>query len=166
MRRKRSDTTGGVLTRTMAARQLEVRYVTSVDVPQTEPLRTPQDVLAVLRPIMAGRLQESLILLHLDARRRLIGWEEVAKGALNAVRASLRDIFRSALVVNAAAIVLSHNHPSGDPTPSPDDVALTERLHAAADLLGVSVLDHIVIADEGADSFAVSSLLQFPNTST
>ena len=149
------------------ARQLEVRYMAGVEVPDAAPLRTPLQVAAVLGPIMEGRPQEVMIVLHLDARHRLIGWEESAKGALNVVHVSPRDVYRSALTVGAAAIIVSHNHPSGDPSPSPDDMELTRRLRAAADLIGVPMLDHIVMGDAGFYSFAEERLVQsLPAAST
>ena len=143
------------------ARQLEVRYMAGVDVPDAAPLRTPLQIAAVLRPIMEGRLVEALVVLHLDARHRLIGYEVSAIGALNVVHVSPRDVYRSALTVGAAAIIVSHNHPSGDASPSPDDLELTRRLRAAADLIGVPMLDHIVMGD-GFYSFSEERLVHTP----
>jgi DNA repair protein RadC len=64
-----------------------------------------------------------------------------------------REVFKVAMLANAACVVLAHNHPSGDPTPSPDDVALTDRLVRAGELLGVKVLDHLILGDEAYYSF-------------
>ena len=130
------------------------------------PLRTPATVVEVLRPIMEGRLQEVLIVLHLDGRHHLIGWEEVAKGSANVVHVSARDIFRSALAVNAVAIIVSHNHPSGSADPSPEDCDLTRRLRAAADLVGIPLLDHIVIGADGYYSFSDSRLVRMQSEPT
>lgn len=67
----------------------------------------------------------------------------------NPITIQPRDVFKAAILVNAAGIIVAHNHPSGDPTPSPDDRALTTRLRAAGQLLGVAVIDHIVVGHEG-----------------
>lgn len=159
---KRTKPAGATAPTMMTARQLEVRYARGVDVPCTDTLRTSRALADVLRPIMEGRVQEALIVLHLDARHRLIGWEETAKGAMNVVHVCPRDIFRSAIAVGAAVICVAHNHPSGDPTPSTDDVALTNRLRTAAEIVGVPLIDHLILADEGFFSFTDGRITRLP----
>ena len=123
------------------------------------PVRTPiaaRDHLSDL----ARLEQEELHVLALDGRHRLIARFAAARGALNVVHVSPRDVYRRLLREGAAACIVAHNHPSGDPSPSPDDGELTQRLRAAGDLVGIAMLDHLVIANEGFYSFAEERLVQ------
>ncbi len=83
----------------------------------------------------------------LDSKHRVLRTTIVASGTLNAAHVEPRDVFREAAVGGAAAIVLFHNHPSGDPSPSPDDKELTRRLAAAGVLMGIDLVDHIVLGE-------------------
>ena len=98
---------------------------------------------------LADEANEVVAVVLLDGRHRAIGWHIVARGRLNACSVEPADIFRAAIIANAAAIVLAHNHPSGDPTPSDDDRRLTQRIYRCGETLGVHLLDHIVIASSG-----------------
>jgi DNA repair protein RadC len=113
----------------------------------------PSDAAAYLAD-MAALEQEELHVLALDGRHRPLARHVVARGSLNVVHVSPRDVFRRLLRESAAGAIVAHNHPSGDPTPSEDDVDLTRRLHAAGDTVGVPLLDHLVIASGGFHSFA------------
>src|SRR6185503_19729516 len=81
----------------------------------------------------------------LDTRHRLLSVRVVSVGSLDASTATPRDVFREAVVARAAAVILFHNHPSGDPSPSRDDVAVTRQLVAAGTLLGIDVIDHVIL---------------------
>ncbi len=83
----------------------------------------------------------------LDTKHRVLRTTIVASGTLNSTVVEPRDVFREALLAGAAAVVAFHNHPSGDPSPSPEDVTLTRRLRAAGTLMGVDVVDHVVLGD-------------------
>jgi DNA repair protein RadC len=83
----------------------------------------------------------------------VIAYHEVSRGTLDATLVHPREVFKAALLSNAASIILTHNHPSGDPTPSPDDHQLTRRLVDAGRLIGVEVLDHIIVGDGRYFSF-------------
>jgi len=91
--------------------------------------------------------KEYFITLHLDGKNRIVCMEEVSVGSLNQSIVHPREVFKTALLSSAAAIVLIHNHPSGDPLPSREDREITRRLKEAGDLLGIRVLDHIIIGD-------------------
>ena len=91
--------------------------------------------------------QEQMKLLLLNTKSRLIGETDISKGTVNSAVISLRELFVEALQKNAVSIVLLHNHPSGDPTPSKEDVLITRRIQEAGRLIGVELLDHIVIGD-------------------
>jgi DNA repair protein RadC len=117
------------------------------------PVKSPREVVALLGTI-AEQEQEELHVLGLDARHHAVTRFLAAKGSLNVVHVHPRDVFRRLVREGAAAAIVAHNHPSGDPSPSPDDLALTRRLAAAGDLLGVPLLDHLVIARRGFHSFS------------
>ena len=106
---------------------------------------TPQIVCDLLGPEMRALRRESLRILLLDTRYQLIRQEEISLGTMNESLAHPREIFRPALVHSAYAVIVAHNHPSGDPTPSEADHRLTRRLAEAASLLQITLLDHIVI---------------------
>jgi DNA repair protein RadC len=97
--------------------------------------------------LFKGELQESFLVLYLDGRNRVASWREVSRGTLNSSMVHPRDVFGTAFILPAAAVILLHNHPSGDPSPSPEDKALTHRMKQVGELMDVAVLDHIIITD-------------------
>jgi DNA repair protein RadC len=101
-------------------------------------------------PLVAGLDREQFWVLLLNGKNRAIGLNLVSVGALTAALVHPREVMKPAILGNAAAVVLVHNHPSGDPAPSTEDLALTQRLCAAGELLGIRVLDHIVVGHDGA----------------
>jgi DNA repair protein RadC len=108
-------------------------------------LRTPEEVARHLGPRYASRPVETFGLLALDIRHRLKKEAVVSVGCLTASLVHPREVFQEAVVARAAALVLFHNHPSGDPEPSAEDVSLTRRLAGAGALMGIEVLDHVVL---------------------
>lgn len=104
------------------------------------------DAFARLQPRFAGVRQELFIALALDVRNMVLAEIEVARGCLTGVEVHPREVFRPLIRVSAAAVVVSHNHPSGDPRPSPEDLALTDRLRKVGELVGIPVLDHVIVA--------------------
>ena len=100
----------------------------------------PQDAVRLAAAILAGADVERVLALHFNIKHRLIGVHVVSVGTLDAALVSPRDTFKAALLSNAAAVVIAHNHPSGDPTPSGEDRALCDRLRQAGELLGVTCL--------------------------
>jgi DNA repair protein RadC len=103
--------------------------------------------------------KEHFIALHLDSKNRLLCLEIVSVGSLNASIVHPREVYKSALLSSAAAIVFVHNHPSGVPEPSREDIELTTRLKEASDLLGIRLLDHVIIGTDRHYSFADSGIL-------
>lgn len=101
---------------------------------------------------LRGFDREHFVVLHLDAQNRLLARETVAVGSLTKTWLTAREVFKGAVVNNSAAVVLVHNHPSGDATPSDEDRAVTARLEEAGRILGIPVLDHVVVAAGGCRS--------------
>ena len=108
-------------------------------------IRDPKDAARLVRSRLASTTEEHFWLLCLDTRHRVIRAEEISKGTLDASLAAPREIFRAALMHNSAAVIVAHNHPSGDPEPSPDDLETTTRLHKAGALLGITLVDHLIL---------------------
>lgn len=110
-------------------------------------LRSPTEVAAYLLPTYGSRPIEQFGMVMLDAKHRVLRTTIVSVGALDGTIVHPREVFREAMTTGAVAIVVFHNHPSGDPAPSEDDLALTDRLVEAGDLIGIEVLDHVVLGD-------------------
>ena len=111
-------------------------------------VRSPADVAQFLIAEMAHLEQEHFRVLYLDTRNRLMGVETIYVGSLNASHIRVSEVFRDAVKRNCAAIIVAHNHPSGDPTPSPEDVEVTRQLAAAGKLLDIEVLDHLIVGQQ------------------
>ncbi len=108
-------------------------------------VRSPSDAAQLLMAEMSHLEQEHFRVLFLDTRNRLLGIETLYVGSLNASNIRVSEVFRDAVKRNCAAIIVTHNHPSGDPTPSPEDVEVTRQLAEAGELLNIEVLDHLII---------------------
>jgi DNA repair protein RadC len=113
---------------------------------QRRAIHSPADAADLVKYEMSGFEQEHLRVILLDTRNRVLDIVEVYQGSLNSSPVRVGELFKAAIRRNAAALIVIHNHPSGDPTPSPDDVAVTRAIVQAGKLLDVDVLDHLVIA--------------------
>lgn len=131
--------------RLAAAFELGRRGLASGGEPSPPRIRGPEDVFRIMAPQLRGQTQEEFHALHLNAQHGVIREVLVTRGILDASLIHPREVFRPALEVSAAAVILVHNHPSGDPTPSAEDVRVTRQLRDAGRILGVPVLDHVVI---------------------
>jgi DNA repair protein RadC len=121
-----------------------------VDRPQ---LLAPRQTVAFLMPVFGGRMNEQFGVVLLDTKYRVIRTALVAAGTLNSTIVEPRDVYREAAMGGAFAVIVFHNHPSGDPAPSPDDAALTQRLRAAGELMGIDLVDHVILGDGRYFSF-------------
>ena len=121
-------------------------------------IRGPDDVLVHVRDLARAR-REHFVVLLLNARHEMQRREVVSIGSLNASIVHPREVFLPAILHSAASVVLVHNHPSGDPEPSEEDLSITRRLVEVGDLVGIGVLDHVVIASRGLVSFRARQLL-------
>ncbi|MDR5684109.1 MAG: DNA repair protein RadC [Armatimonadota bacterium] len=123
------------------------RRAHGLDAAERPVIRNAQDAAAAVRPRLADRDQEHFCVILLNARHEVIGIVETSRGGLNAASVAAREVFREAVRRSAHAVVLAHNHPSGNPEPSPEDGRLTAALREAGSILGIAVLDHIVVGD-------------------
>ena len=136
----------------LAAIELGRRSLTRID--QARPqLKTPRQVAEYLLPQFGNRPVEQFGVLSVDTKHRVLRASVLSVGTLDTSVVHPREVFREAAAAGAAAVVVFHNHPSGDPEPSEEDVRLTERLVAAGILMGIDVLDHVILADVQYFSF-------------
>lgn len=112
-------------------------------------LRTPRDAVDLAQRIVKDHAREHFVVLYLDGRHRIVAHSVVSVGSANAALVHPREVFQAGVLLGSVAVVLLHNHPSGDPTPSSEDRELTKRLADAGRLLGISVLDHVVYTRHG-----------------
>lgn len=118
----------------------------TLEAPEEKPaINSPADAAALLQYEMSALEQEHLRVMLLDRRNRVLEVVEVYKGSVNSSQVRVGELFKDAIRTNASAVIVAHNHPSGDPTPSPDDVAVTRAIVQAGKLLDIDVLDHLVI---------------------
>ena len=111
-------------------------------------LKTPEDVAGLVRGRLKGKKKEHFLVILLDTRSRLIKVAEISVGSLDGSIVHPREVFKEAISATAASVIFVHNHPSGDPTASEDDVRLTKRLAEVGEIVGIDVLDHIIIGDK------------------
>jgi len=112
-------------------------------------IHTPEDAYPILEPFLAPLSREELWVLCLSTRNKVTSINQIYKGSLNSSNVRVGELFRQAIMEQSAAIIVAHNHPSGDPMPSPDDVAVTRAIVEAGRLLDIDVLDHLVISVSG-----------------
>ena len=126
----------------------------SVEYEKTK-LESPEDVREFFERMGVGEYAEEVFtIVCVDAKGGIVGYHEVSHGDTTSSIVHPRDVYKRALLNNAYAIVACHNHPSGDPTPSKEDIDLTKRLNEAGELLGVKLFDHIIFGDGETFSFA------------
>ncbi len=113
-------------------------------------VKTPEDVVGVVGRRLRDKKKEHFLALLLDSRNRLIKVSEVSIGSLDTSIVHPREVFKEALSVSAASVIFVHNHPSGDLTPSEDDIKLSKRLAQAGEIMGIDVLDHIIVAGKNS----------------
>ena len=111
-------------------------------------VKTPDDVVTLVRSRLKGKKKEHFLALLLDTRNQLIKVSEISVGSLDTSIVHPREAFKEAIATSAASVIFVHNHPSGDPGASEDDIKLTKRLAEAGEIVGIDVLDHIIISDK------------------
>ncbi|MFD1772490.1 RadC family protein [Paenibacillus rhizophilus] len=130
---------------------------TRLDQPVT--IRSPHDAADILTEQLRYLQKEHFVCLFLNTKNHVIAQETLSMGSLNASIVHPREVFRAAIKCSSASIICAHNHPSGDPTPSPEDIALTRRLLDAGEIVGIDVLDHLIIGDDGFISMKEQGLM-------
>jgi len=112
-------------------------------------VRKPSDIGDILVEKYGLLDREMMIVVHLNTRNEIVAIEPTNTGDLNSCSITMRELFKGAILSNAASIIVAHNHPSGDVSPSPEDVAVTVGIRQAGELLGIELLDHLVFSDTG-----------------
>lgn len=143
---------GGRVARIGAALELG-RRIAAQSTTSSEPIHEPAMVVRRLMTAYGHRVQETFGAIFLDARNRIISEREIFIGTLKTATVSPREVFRFALSDHAASVILFHNHPSGDPSPSPQDLAFTTKLVGIGEALGVEILDHLIVTTNSFLSF-------------
>ncbi|RUS47651.1 DNA repair protein RadC [Cohnella sp. AR92] len=135
------------------------RRVARSRLPEMPRISRPQDAADLLMEELRHYREEHFVCLFLNTKNQVIGRQTLSIGSLNASIVHPREVFRAAIRRSSASILCAHNHPSGDPTPSPEDIQLTKRLAEAGQLLGIELLDHLVIGDNRYISLKESGCL-------
>ena len=164
---KKNSTKDAVLLEALRANlsllgELAVRYdvATRPEGPEDLPsVGCPEDVRRLLGPEMSGLAQEQLRVLLLNTKNLVVGQRVIYQGNVNSSMIRAAEVLRPAVVEAVPSIIISHNHPSQDPTPSPEDVAITRELVIASKLLGIDLLDHVVIGGEKCVSLKERGLM-------
>lgn len=130
--------------------ELIIQYRPRGDLANAMTFSTSTAVVEFVSPLLKEEAVEVTILLCLTTKHRLIGFHYLARGSLDSCIVHPREIFKVAMLANAASVILVHNHPSGDPIPSQQDRLLTARLQSASELVGIPLLDHLIVTREGA----------------
>ncbi len=112
------------------------------------PVTAPAEAVAFFQKRIGASLQEHFTALFLNARNAPIGWREISRGSVSASIVHPRELFLPAIKLATSSLIVAHNHPSNDPSPSKDDLDLTRRLVKAGELLGIEVLDHLIIVED------------------
>ena len=133
--------------------QIEISMVREVQISNSKYRCSEEIVESELAKNLIKSDREKFICLHLNTKNQIISFEVVSIGSLTASIAHPREIYKSAILANAASVIFMHNHPSGDPEYSNDDMEVTGRLAKAGKILGINVLDHIIVAQNGYFSF-------------
>ena len=123
------------------------RRLDTYPVKEKRSIRSPEDALREVKRNLKGKKREHFLAILLDTRNQVISIAPISIGSLDSSVVHPREVFREALAASAASVIFVHNHPSGDPSPSEDDIKLTRRLVEAGNIMGVDVLDHVVVAD-------------------
>ncbi len=122
-------------------------------------IKSPADVIQAVKLQQKGKKKEHFLALSLDTRNHLINTYQISIGSLDSSIAHPREVFKEAISATAASVILAHNHPSGDPTPSEEDIKLTKRLTQAGEIIGIEILDHIIICDKAHLSMKAKNII-------
>lgn len=120
----------------------------AVSVGDTRPsIRSPQDAVDILMPYLRDEPQENFVAIFVNTKNEVLRTKSITTGTLDSSLITPRELFREAISMNSASVIIAHNHPSGDPTPSREDIATTKRICQTGEVIGIEVLDHLIIGD-------------------
>ena len=122
-------------------------------------IRSPADVFENYQSLFKDQVRERFVVLWLNSANKVIGFEIISEGILNSSLTHPREVFRGAIVSTSAAIILAHNHPSGNPEPSQEDISITKQIVESGKIIGIPVHDHIIFADNNFTSLAERGLV-------
>jgi DNA repair protein RadC len=142
---------GKIQMETTIVREVTINYRNKKTI--TETLKQPEEVAKVLREILPDNSREHFLALYLSGAHKVIGYSIVSTGLANSTLVHPREVFQAAILSGATALLIGHNHPSGEITPSREDRAITKRLKEVAELIGIKLLDHIIVTDNEFYSF-------------
>jgi DNA repair protein RadC len=147
--------------KTMKRFELRARRIRVAEsrTPYGAQLSTPQAVVETAMKVLGAEDQEVFLVFQLDVGNRVLGFMEVARGSIDSCPVDPRMVFRAAIMMGATSVILAHCHPSGDPSPSAEDRALTKRLRDAGTVVGIGVLDHVIVGHDGVASMAERGLM-------
>lgn len=155
-----AETVVPILTRRIRRVRIELVRDKSVTFPlDGRSLTNHHEVVLAANAILRDADRENMLVLHLNNRHAVNAYEVVGVGTVEAVLAHPREVFKSAILSNATAIALAHNHPSGDPTPSEEDIVMTRRMLEASHVLGIRLIDHVIIGYESYISLRQTTTL-------
>jgi len=141
-----------------AAFELSKRLEAPVDEREKPVVKSPEDVVSIVKSQLKGKKKEHFLVLCLDTRNNVINCRAISIGSLDTSIVHPREVFKEAISSSAASVILVHNHPSGDPGPSKEDIELTKRLAKAGEIMGIEVLDHIIVCDKSYSSLKAKNL--------
>ncbi len=141
-------------------REVRVNYIPTTTRPF--PIRCPDDVAAFVRSVLIDNSREHLVALYLDGAHQVSSYSLISVGSANSAVVHPREVFQRAIVSGAVALAIAHNHPSGELTPSKDDLGVTRRLEEAGDLLGIRLLDHLIVTATAYFSIQLEQSGKFP----
>ena len=122
-------------------------------------ISAPSDLFHSYHPLFDQQVRERFVVFWLNSCNKIVGFEIVSEGTLNSSLVHPREVFRGAIVATSASIIVAHNHPSGNPEPSQEDIAITKQLIEAGKILGIPIYDHIIFTDSSFTSFAEKGLM-------
>lgn len=122
-------------------------------------ITSPEDIANLFIPILRDELKEKFLVVCLNSANKIIKYETISTGSLNASVVHPREVFKAAIECSSASIILLHNHPSGNPEPSSEDIAITKKIVEAGKVIDIQVFDHLIIAGNGFTSFVEKRLI-------
>ena len=139
-------------------RETSLKYPEFSEIPKKQ-ITSPEDFFRLFNPLLREESKEVFLVVWLSASNRAQGFEIVSSGSLTSSLVDPRIVFRGAIVANCAAIIVAHNHPSGNQEPSSEDISITKQLVEAGKIIGISIHDHLIFADNAFTSFAERGLM-------